>query len=268
MSLVLSAAPANNVRNAVSQLRHDRERLHPFHLMREYRSGSGSQTERDFPPVHELGHRGERHGQIDRVAKVGHRNRGPKFDRQSRHDRRRARQHAAIFQIVIGPNLAESELFHGPPSRLGEPDQFRQRVTIEDMKRIVNADFTAKFLFLFRHGAPTILARALKCKTILHCSFECHQNSTIRLSQSDFVTMGCADSHRAIRQDFAVADAQRFNPTLLAEGQRDEETELDEFGNREMAVQLFPKRFVGNVRIPDNRAGVCESRLLALGEFL
>ncbi len=65
-----------------------------------------------------------------------------------------------------------------------------------------------------------------------------------------------------------MADAQRLDPALLAERQRDKKPKLDELGNREVAMQLFPKRFVGNARVPDNRAGVGQRYFLALGEFL
>ena len=82
------------------------------------------------------------------------------------------------------------------------------------------------------------------------------------------MTVRCRDSDGIVGQDFAVADAQGFDPTLLAERKRDEETELDKLGNCEMAVQFLPKRFVGNARVPDNRAGVGQRYFLALGKFL
>ena len=65
-----------------------------------------------------------------------------------------------------------------------------------------------------------------------------------------------------------MADAKRFNPALLAESQRDEKSQFDQFGIREMAVQLFPKRRVGDVGIPDNRARVGQSDFLPLGKFI
>jgi hypothetical protein len=38
----------------------------------------------------------------------------------------------------------------------------------------------------------------------------------------------------------AVIDAEGFDPALLAEGERDEKSELNQLGNREVLVQFFP----------------------------
>jgi hypothetical protein len=48
--------------------------------------------------------------------------------------------------------------------------------------------------------------------------------------------VGGRNSGRVIRQDFAMADAEGFDPALLSEGQRDEKSQLDELGNRKMAM--------------------------------
>ena len=98
----------------------------------------------EISPVGELGYGREGHGKINRVTKVGNGNGGPKLDRQACYDRRRACQYAAIFQIVVGPNLAEAESSQRLPCLFGKPDQFRERVTIENMKRIVYADFAGE----------------------------------------------------------------------------------------------------------------------------
>jgi hypothetical protein len=141
------------------QFGHEGERLSALYLMREDRPRSGTQAERNFPPIRELGDRREGHGKIDRVTKVGNRDGGPELDRQPRYDRRRACQHAAIFKIVVGPNLTKAKFSQRLPSALSEPDQFRESVTIEDMEGIMYADFTGKMFCLFGHSAPASTAR-------------------------------------------------------------------------------------------------------------
>ena len=64
-----------------------------------------------------------------------------------------------------------------------------------------------------------------------------------------------------------MIDAEGFDPALLSEGQRDEKSQLDKLRNGKMAVQFFPKRGVGDIRVPDNRAGVSQRDFLALGVF-
>jgi hypothetical protein len=51
---------------------------------------------------------------------------------------------------------------------------------------------------------------------------------------------GCRESCRVIRQHFLVADAERLDPSLLAERERDEEPELDELWDGEVLVELRP----------------------------
>jgi hypothetical protein len=43
-----------------------------------------------------------------------------------------------------------------------------------------------------------------------------------------------------IAEHGAVIDAQGFDPALLSEGERDEKSELNQLGNREVLVQFFP----------------------------
>ena len=63
-----------------------------------------------------------------------------------------------------------------------------------------------------------------------------------------------------------MPDAERLDPALLSERERDEEAELDELRHREVLVQLRPQRVVCDVGIPDDRAGIGERRFLALAE--
>ena len=63
-----------------------------------------------------------------------------------------------------------------------------------------------------------------------------------------------------------MPDAERLDPPLLPQGQCDEEPELDELGNREVRVELFPQRIVGDLRIPDDRARIGQRDFLALAE--
>jgi hypothetical protein len=44
-----------------------------------------------------------------------------------------------------------------------------------------------------------------------------------------------------------VPDAERLDPSLLPQGQRDEEPELDELGNGDMRVEPLPQRVVGEL---------------------
>ena len=60
-----------------------------------------------------------------------------------------------------------------------------------------------------------------------------------------------------------MADAQRLDPALLPEGQRDEVAELDDLLLAEVLSQIGPDRVVGALGIPDQRARVAQRRLLA-----
>src|SRR5262245_52156934 len=126
--------------------------------MRQDRPRSGSQAEGDFSPVGKLRYRRGGHGEINRVTKVRNSHGGPELDRQARYDRRGACQDATIFEIVVGPNLPEAKSFQGRPRVLGEADQFRERVTVEDVKRIVDTDFTSTHFYSDRHTGAAITA--------------------------------------------------------------------------------------------------------------
>src|SRR5262245_34229909 len=126
--------------------------------MRQDRPRSRAQAEGNFSPAGELGYGREGHGQINRVTKVGNGDGGPKLDRQACYDRRRACQYAAIFQVVVGPNLAEAESSQRLPCVFGKPDQFRERVTIENMKGIVYADFAGVLFCVDGHTAAAMTA--------------------------------------------------------------------------------------------------------------
>ena len=63
-----------------------------------------------------------------------------------------------------------------------------------------------------------------------------------------------------------MADAERLDPSLLSERQRDEEPELDELRNREVLVKLRPQGIVGDVGIPDDRARIRKRDFLAFAE--
>ena len=99
-----------------------------------------------------------------------------------------------------------------------------------------------------------------------HC--ETVFTSTPSLPQPDLVAMGSRKSGSVIGQDFTMADTQCLDPALLAERQRYEKSQLDELGIREVTVQLLPQGLIGNIGIPDDRAGVRERHFLPLGEFI
>ena len=63
-----------------------------------------------------------------------------------------------------------------------------------------------------------------------------------------------------------MADAERLDPALLTQCQRDEKPQLHKLGIGEMLVQLSPQSVVGNVGIPDDRAGVSQRDFFALAE--
>ena len=69
-----------------------------------------------------------------------------------------------------------------------------------------------------------------------------------------------------IGEYLAVPDAERLDPALLPQGERDEEPELDELGNCEVLVEPLPESVVGDLRIPDDGARVGQRGLLARGE--
>ncbi len=65
-----------------------------------------------------------------------------------------------------------------------------------------------------------------------------------------------------------MPDAERLDPPLLPERQRDEEPEFDQLGNREVPVEILPEGVVRNLCVPDDGAGVGEGDLLPLGELV
>ena len=65
-----------------------------------------------------------------------------------------------------------------------------------------------------------------------------------------------------------VLDAERLNPSLLPQSERDEEPEFDQFGDCEVLVELLPEGVVGDLRIPDDGARVGKGGLLTGAEFL
>ena len=50
-----------------------------------------------------------------------------------------------------------------------------------------------------------------------------------------------------IAEHRAVIYTEGFNPALLAEGEADEKTELDQLRSRKMSMQFCPERVVGDV---------------------
>ena len=47
-----------------------------------------------------------------------------------------------------------------------------------------------------------------------------------------------------------MIDAEGLDPALLAQRKADEKAELDQFRNREVTMEFFPQRVVGDVGIP------------------
>jgi hypothetical protein len=71
-----------------------------------------------------------------------------------------------------------------------------------------------------------------------------------------------------IAEHGAVIDAECFDPALLSKRQRDKKSKLNQLGDREVSVQLFPQSIVGNVGVPRNRAGVGQRDFLSLAELV
>jgi hypothetical protein len=64
-----------------------------------------------------------------------------------------------------------------------------------------------------------------------------------------------------------MADSERFDPPLLSECQRDEESEFNDLRHGEVLVKFRPERIICYFRIPDYGAGVGQRGLFALGEL-
>ena len=90
--------------------------------MSQNRPRPRSQPERNLTAVHEFRHGGKSCGKVNRIAEVRNRDRGAKFHRHPRHKRGGGRQYAAIFQIIVGPDLRETELGQIIASFFREPD--------------------------------------------------------------------------------------------------------------------------------------------------
>ncbi len=65
-----------------------------------------------------------------------------------------------------------------------------------------------------------------------------------------------------------MVDAKRFDPALLSQGERDEKTQFDQFGNGEVLMELLPKSIVGDLGVPDDGAGISQRDFFALSEFV
>ncbi len=65
-----------------------------------------------------------------------------------------------------------------------------------------------------------------------------------------------------------VLKAERLDPALLPQRKRDEEAEFDQLGDCEVAVEPLPEGVVGDLRIPDDGAGVGKRGLLARAELV
>jgi len=103
----------------------------------------------------------------------------------------------------------------------------------------------------------------------------------IRLLNVEFLTWTSSRRASAVRarrvrrrqpggrvgQHFAVPDAERLDPSLLSQGQPNEEAKLDQLGVREMLAQFRPQRRIGDLGIPDDGARVRQCHLLALSEL-
>src|SRR5579883_1829463 len=66
-----------------------------------------------------------------------------------------------------------------------------------------------------------------------------------------------------VAEHLAVADGEGADPALLAEGQGNEEAQLDQLGLAELAVQLGPEGVVGQGRVVRDGFGPGERGLLA-----
>lgn len=63
-----------------------------------------------------------------------------------------------------------------------------------------------------------------------------------------------------------MADPESLDPTLLAAGQGDEESEFHQFRFAEVLVEVCPQVLIGDFGIPEDRTGVPERRLIPLRE--
>src|SRR5918996_4843662 len=71
-----------------------------------------------------------------------------------------------------------------------------------------------------------------------------------------------------IREDLAVAEAERLDPALLSEGERHEVPELDDLLVAEVLPELLPDAVVGPLRVPHEHARIEERGLLPVIEAI
>src|SRR6185436_13307633 len=75
------------------------------------------------------------------------------------------------------------------------------------------------------------------------------------------------EPHVRVGQHLVVPDAERLDPSLLTQRERDEEAQLDQLRIREVQMQLCPQGLVGDLGVPDDGACVGQRRLLPLAEL-
>jgi hypothetical protein len=78
---------------------------------------------------------------------------------------------------------------------------------------------------------------------------------------------GRSEAGRRIAQKLSATDVEGLDPALLPERETNEKAQLDEFFDREVPVQLFPQHVIGDLRVPDYRAGIGQSDLFAFGNL-
>ena len=73
---------------------------------------------------------------------------------------------------------------------------------------------------------------------------------------------------RRASKDFVVADIEGLDPALLAEGEADEESELDYLGSVKCRCSCSRDGVIREGGVPDDGAGIGERGLFALAEFV
>lgn len=82
---------------------------------------------------------------------------------------------------------------------------------------------------------------------------------------SDSSVSRCCETDVGVAEHFVMADPQSLDPPSRAAGERDEETQLDQFGLGEMPVQALPQFIVSDVGVPRDGSGVPQGDLLTFG---
>jgi hypothetical protein len=103
-----------------------------------------TETKRNFPPARKLAHGGKGHREVDGITKVGDSDGSAELDGQPRENCGRARHHAPILEIVVGPDAGEAKRTENSCGVRRKLDQLRERIAIENMKRVMNTDFAAE----------------------------------------------------------------------------------------------------------------------------